>query len=298
MEKSEILYYFLYFILNFLCYFLVIFTQSKSFISFPFSFHFFQLFSSCLSLLILSNSRNQPGYIDKDKDIKNEDNKETKNKLNPIDESIPIVTFNLMPNNGCKICKISKLPLRSHHCEKCEKCVKGFDHHCWILAGCVGENNRFQFILFLFFQNISIIFSLYGILIMMNNNQRNEELIYILTFLFSIMCLFEIFFFWILIYHIYLLITNQSTLEIFNEEICSYLSIFTIERKKILAQRGIYIINNTKLRPFDIGIINNIYLYLWKMINDKNEIDWEKIYFDNLKAKKISLSCGDKEIQK
>lgn len=294
MKGSEVFYYFLYFILNFLCYFLVIFAHIKSIKSFPFKFHLFQLLSSFLSLIVLSRTRNKPGYLDKNK---NEFEQKPKKILYIFDELSTIFNFNLKPNNGCEICKISKLPLRSHHCEKCEKCVKGFDHHCWILAGCVGENNRFKLILFLLFQNISIIFSLYGILTIMNN-QKNELLTYILIFIFSIMCLFEIFFFWIFLYHIYLLITNQSTLEIFNEEKCPYLSLFTIERNKVLAQRGIYIINNIKYRPFDKGIINNFCLYLKKMFNDKEEIYWEEIYFENIKSKRISLHCGDKQIQK
>ena len=240
-------------------------------------------------------------------EIKEETNIETKNEsiveskneisLNISSETSPILILNLMPHNGCDICKIEKLPLRSQHCEKCDKCVRGFDHHSWILAGCIGENNRLTFILFLVFQFISIIYSAYSVLKLLNNNDDNESLIYFFTFLFSIMCLFGIIFFWIFIYHFYLLITNQTTYEIFNDSECPYLSIFVFERNKILAQRGIVVEFNAKLRPFDIGIINNIYIYLIKMFNKDNEIRWEEIYYENLKTTNLSLACCDKLIQ-
>lgn len=295
MKRSEIIYYFLYFILNFLSYTLVTFFQNKSIISLPLSFHFKQIFSSNLSIFFLFLTRNKPGYIEKDKNIE-EEKKETRNETNINAESSPIVNINLMPNNGCEICQIKKLPLRSLHCTKCQKCVKGFDHHFWILAGCIGENNRFSFILFLLFQNLSNIFSSYGILKILNN-QENEGLTYIFTFLFSIMCLIEIIFFWIFIYHIYLLITNQSTYELFNEEKCPYLSIFIIERQKLLAQRGIFIVNSSKPRPFDIGIKNNICLYFNKMFNSEKNIKWEELYFNNLRTNQVKLNCGDREIR-
>ena len=166
---------------------------------FPLSYHILHLISSFLSLLFLFFTRNNPGYAEKDKKVKQEEKKETKNDLN-INmnvniESSPIVSMNLMPHNGCEICQIEKVPLRSHHCDQCQKCVKGFDHHCWILAGCIGENNRITFILFLFFQSISICYSIYGIFGLYNKSEGNEGLTYLSIMLFSVMCLFGILFF-------------------------------------------------------------------------------------------------------
>ena len=60
-----------------------------------------------------------------------------------------------------------------------------------------------------------------------------------------------------------------------------------------MAQRGI-ILNNPKLRPFDTGFINNIILYFKKMINSETEINWENIYFENLKSIKVNLNFVDK----
>ena len=301
-KPTEIFYYFLYFNLNFLCYIIVIICKFKSISSLSISYHIFQIFSSCLSLKFLSLTRNKPGYLENPKEIndENKNKKDANNETNIIItiESSPISYFNLMPENGCSKCQIKKLPLRSHHCQRCQKCVKGFDHHCWILAGCIGENNRFKFILFLFFQNISFIYSIIGILNIINNLQSNEGLEYFLILLFSIMCLFEIIFFWIFLYHLYLLLTNQSTFEIFNEDQCPYLALFKLERNNILDERGIVIINNSKIRPFDDGIKNNFFLFFNKMFNGDRNIDWEKIFFKNLKTNKINLNLGDKKIQK
>ena len=301
MIKSEIFYFFIYIFFNFLCCFLEVYTKIKKIFSFQYKFFIIQILLSCISLFFLILTRNKPGYIDKDKikDLKeNKENIQINNEININKdfESTPIVNLNLMPFSYCNICQIKKLPLRSHHCKTCQKCVKGFDHHCWILAGCIGENNRLKFIFFLFFQTFSLIYNALGILKIINNIKGDEVLLYLLTFIFSIFCLLSIIFFWVFIYHIYLLISNQTTFEIFYEEKCPYIDIFKFERNKILVQRGITIINNSKLRPFDAGIIKNIYFYYIKMVNNEKDIKWEELFIENIKTNKISLYCCDKEI--
>ena len=138
------------------------YTKFKSITSFSISYYLCQISSNCLSLLFIYLTRNKPGYIE----TFNERNTEIVNKKNSNNETniimnmelSPITFHNFMPCSGCSKCKIIKLPLRSHHCTKWHICKKGFAHHCWILAGCIGENNRFKFIIFLFFQNISLIY--------------------------------------------------------------------------------------------------------------------------------------------
>lgn len=282
METSEIIYYSLYIILNFLSYLFVVISKFESVIIISVKYHIIQLLSSYLSLYFLKKTRNNPGYIDK-KRISQETITNELNELAINYEDSPILTINVIPSNGCDICNISKLPLRSNHCPICQKCVKGFDHHFWILAGCIGEKNHSNFIVFLFFQNISLICSCFGI-IKIINYQDKEILEYYLIFYFSIICLIEVFFFFIFCYHIFLLLSNQTTYEIFNEDECPYLSAFTYERNKILCQRGIQVNNDSRYRPFDAGIIANICLFIIKLFNSDYPIRWDDIFLDNLKT--------------
>ena len=48
----------------------------------------------------------------------------------------------------CAVCAVAQ-PARAHHCRRCGRCVALFDHHCGLLATCVGERNRCRFLGFL-----------------------------------------------------------------------------------------------------------------------------------------------------
>ncbi|KAL0246262.1 hypothetical protein GEMRC1_007474 [Eukaryota sp. GEM-RC1] len=48
----------------------------------------------------------------------------------------------------CEKCECLRL-FRCHHCSLCGKCQPSFDHHCPVIACCVGFNNRRNFFLFL-----------------------------------------------------------------------------------------------------------------------------------------------------
>ena len=285
MKNIEIVFNFLvYIILNYFGYSLIVIFQFFFIDYFPFIYHITQLFFSNICLYLQVKIHLVNNYVIDTTVINNKTNKienqKTKEKV-IIGENVPIYNINSIPNNSCNICKIEKLPLRSHHCEICNKCVKCFDHHCRILAGCIGESNRLLFILFLFFQNCSIDFSLIPIIILLSR-QRNEKILYLLTFCFSFLCLFSIIFKFIFIYHSYLFFTNQTNYELINEDKCFYITYLNTEKKRFMKQ----INDDNKYRPFDLGIKDNLLLYFNQIMSEeKKDINWEEIYFDNLKNK-------------
>jgi hypothetical protein len=288
MENFDILNILLYMILNYLGYSLIIIFKLLFIYSFPFIYHIIQLFLSNICLYLLVKIKTENIYVNSQKA------KVLETKENIIGEDDPIIQFNLMPNVRCDICKIDKLPLRSHHCEICNKCVKCFDHHCWVLAGCIGENNRLLFLLFLFLQNCSLDCSLIAIIKLLNR-LRNEGMRYFLTFYFSFICIFSAIFLFVFIYHAVLFLTNQTNFELFNEEQCPYILVYSFERNKYMTQKGIDLGNNYRYRPFDGGIKKNFFLFFEQLISkDKYDINWETIYYENLKNSREKKSCFDK----
>ena len=296
MEGIGAIHIFLYIVLNYLGYSLVIIFQLLFISTFPAIYHLLQLFLSNICIYLLFKIRLANNYVNPNSST-SKGNIESSNTDNAkiIGENDPIIQFNLMPNIGCDFCKITKLPLRSHHCEICNKCVKCFDHHCWILAGCIGENNKLFFIIFLLLQNCSIDCSLFAIMILLKE-QKNEDIKYFLTFYFSLICLFSVIFLFTFIYHFYLFITNQTNYELFNEEQCPYILVYSFEKNKYLQQRGVDIGNNIRYKPFDMGFKNNFFLYFNLLNNkdNKNGINWENIYYENLKNTRHKTDCCDK----
>jgi hypothetical protein len=205
----------------------------------------------------------------------------------------PLMIMKLMPCNGCKHCKIMELPLRSFHCPICQRCIRTYDHHSKLIGNCIGENNHLVFILFLFSQSTTFILGIFG-LIKRYFIQTYFIRILIIAYISIFSFIVSIFAFTIIL-HVYLLITNQTSYEIFYKENCPYLRIFKQERMKIYTERGIEIKDELSYSPFDSGIKKNIGYAIYKLFNTYDKMKWEDIYFANLRTNHVNFSfCKNK----
>ena len=287
--------YIFYFILNLTTYLTVRETSDSA--NIPYSFY--KIYNIILSLLSISSfillirTKQDAGEIEiNTKGI-------LEREITLSDSSIklkytPLMIMKLMPCNGCKHCKIMELPLRSYHCPTCERCIRTYDHHCKLIGNCIGENNHLSYVLFLFNQSITFILGIIG-LIKRYFFQINFVIKILIIIYIGIIFFFISIFIFNFIFHMYLLITNQTTFEILCKEKCPYLAIFKQERKKIYTERGIEIKDELSFRPFDSGIKKNIGYAFFKLFNTYDKMKWEDIYFANLKTNHVSFSyCQNK----
>ena len=68
----------------------------------------------------------------------------------------------------CYTCKIIRPP-RTSHCALCDNCVERFDHHCDWLGTCVGKRNYRSFVLFISMINISALYQIVLIALILSN---------------------------------------------------------------------------------------------------------------------------------
>ena len=286
--------YIIYLFLNFITYIMVKQTSDDFNIRYTFSY----ILKTILSLLCISSSvlliktKQGPGQLEiNSKGI-------LEREITLSDSSIklrytPLMIMKLMPCNGCKFCKIMELPLRSVHCTKCQRCTRTYDHHSTLIGCCIGENNHFSFVFFLFSQSATFIIGIFW-LIKTYYIQKTFAKIAIISYL-AIFGFLSFLFIILFIFHSYLLVTNQTSYEILHKDQCPYLRIFKQERSKIYMERGIEIKSNLSFRPFDCGIKKNIGYAIYKLFNDYNKMKWEDIYFQNLTTNHVRFNyCENK----
>ena len=137
------------------------------------------------------------------------------------------------PHNYCEICHFIR-PIRSKHCFQCGHCVARYDHHCPLVANCVGANNYKHFMLFLLSQTWLVCWALYiatealftiGIDDVHRDRNASVEhgdelyehttmgwIIRLCLFLGLFVLMFSMM--GLTGFHAYLLVTNQTTLEV------------------------------------------------------------------------------------
>ena len=107
----------------------------------------------------------------------------------------------------CRICQINQ-PFRMKHCHECEKCVATFDHHCPWMNTCIGEKNRPFFMVYLILQTLQV---LLGGAYVCSNAVASEELESTEWIFGVVLIMFEFFLLGLLIFHIYLMVSNLTT---------------------------------------------------------------------------------------
>ncbi|KAK3845147.1 MAG: DHHC palmitoyltransferase-domain-containing protein [Linnemannia gamsii] len=168
----------------------------------------------------------------------------------------------------CKNCEAFKPP-RSHHCRICKKCVLKMDHHCPWINNCVGHYNYGHFLRFITWVTLTtgacMVLLLARVWDAIQNETRymyrddgptKSQIIFLAVNILvdggvllavGILC----------IYHLWCLVSNTSTIEVWEQE-----------KVDAMVKKG-------KLRkskfPYDVGCLrnyrqilgNNILLWLW-----------------------------------
>ena len=287
--------YIVYIFLNLITHLIIRQTVYDFSFLFSFSSTYYNLLTllSISSMLLLIKTKQDPGELEiNSKGILERQIFLTDTSINL--KYTPLMIMRLMPSNGCKYCKISELPLRCVHCKRCQRCIRTYDHHCYLIGSCLGENNHLIFVLFVFCQNITFILAFLGLFQRLSKSGIFMKILiigYLLIFGF-IVSIFGIYF----IFHTYLILTNQTVYEIFHKDQCPYIKIFKEERMKIYLQRGIEIHSNYSFHPFDSGIKRNLGYAFYKLFHPLENINWEEIYFENLKTNNVEYDFCDEAL--
>jgi len=118
----------------------------------------------------------------------------------------------------CKRCRKPK-PVFAHHCHVCDRCVTRMDHHCPWMANCVGHYNYRYFFNFMFWLWSGCMYSTW-----MSQPSKFDDLprngssktgivfmfVLSLAIFIALSCLWG--------WHVYLVVTGQTTIEFYNNK--------------------------------------------------------------------------------
>ena len=118
-------------------------------------------------------------------------------------------------NRFCGFCLFKK-PDRTHHCRYCHCCRQKLDHHCLLLATCIGENNYKFFVQTLFYLSVLLVYMIYTSFHSVRfyiKEHKYELSFFIYTIYFVLICVVTVIECWFFLMHVKSIINNVSTIE-------------------------------------------------------------------------------------